>query len=137
MPKYVAEMTIKGMIESNKLIKQSKILVMGLTYKENVSDTRESPSVDLISELCEYGVVVYAYDPYLTSEEITSFGAIPYELGCCPVDCIVFAVKHDEFVKYTKDDLDNMMPKNPIVIDVKGIFKNNSKITEYVLYMKL
>ena len=137
MPKYVADMTIKGMIESDKSIKQSIILVMGLTYKENVPDTRESPSVELIAELREYGGNVYAYDPFLTDEEITAFGATPYTFGQYPVDCIVFAVKHDEFLNYSKEDLENIMPVNPLIIDVKGIFKNNPKITASGLYKKL
>jgi UDP-N-acetyl-D-glucosamine/UDP-N-acetyl-D-galactosamine dehydrogenase len=136
MPKYVADMAIKGMIESNKLINQSKILVMGLTYKENVPDTRESPSLKLISELSEYGCVVYAIDPYLSIEELSVFGAIPYVVGH-PVDCAIIAVKHTEFLNYTMEDFNKMMPSNPILVDVKGIFKNNSEITEFVLYLKL
>jgi UDP-N-acetyl-D-galactosamine dehydrogenase len=62
MPKHVAEMAIKGLNEVGKIIKGSKVLIMGLTYKENVPDTKESSVKDMIKELKEFGVEVYGYD---------------------------------------------------------------------------
>ncbi len=70
MPKHVAEMAIKGLNEVGKVIKGSKVLIMGLTYKENVQDTRESPVREMVKELKEFGVDVYGYDPMLSKEEI-------------------------------------------------------------------
>jgi len=70
MPKHVAEMAIKGLNEVSKVIKGSKVLIMGLTYKENVLDTRESPVKEMVKELKEFGVDVYGYDPLLSREEI-------------------------------------------------------------------
>jgi len=58
MPKHVAEMAIKGLNEVSKVIKGSKVLIMGLTYKENVPDTRESPVREMVKELKEFGVDV-------------------------------------------------------------------------------
>ena len=74
MPKHVAEMAIKGLNEAGKVIKGSKVLIMGLTYKENVPDTRESPVREMVKELREFGVNVYGYDPLLSKEEIEAFG---------------------------------------------------------------
>jgi len=65
VPKHVAEMAIKGLNEVGKVIKGSKVLIMGLTYKENVPDTRESPVREMVKELKEFGVNVYGYDPLL------------------------------------------------------------------------
>jgi len=74
MPKHVAEMAIKGLNEVGKVIKGSKVLIMGLTYKENVPDTRESPVKEMVKELKEFGVEAYGYDPLLSKEEIEGFG---------------------------------------------------------------
>ena len=74
MPKHVAEMAIKSLNEVGKVIKGSKVLIMGLTYKENVPDTRESPVREMVKELKEFGVNVYGYDPLLSKEEIEAFG---------------------------------------------------------------
>ena len=65
MPKHVAEMAIKGLNEVGKVIKGSKVLIMGLTYKENVPDTRESPVRGIVKELRGFGVEIYGYDPLL------------------------------------------------------------------------
>ena len=74
MPKHVAEMAIKGLNEVGKVIKGSKVLIMGLTYKENVPDTRESPVREMVKELKEFGIDVFGYDPLLSKEEIEAFG---------------------------------------------------------------
>ncbi|MGB2840856.1 MAG: UDP binding domain-containing protein [Halobacteriota archaeon] len=74
MPKHVAEMAIKGLKEVGKVIKGSKVLIMGLTYKENVPDTRESPVREIIKELKEFGIEIHGYDPLLSKEEIEDFG---------------------------------------------------------------
>ncbi len=65
MPKHVAQMTIKALNNVGKVIKGSKVLIMGLTYKENVPDIRESPVKEIVKELKEFGVEVYGYDPVL------------------------------------------------------------------------
>ncbi len=73
MPTHVAEMAIRGLNEVGKVIKGSKVLIMGLTYKENVPDTRESPVREMVKELKEFGVDVYGHDPTLSRKEIESF----------------------------------------------------------------
>lgn len=64
-PRHVAELAIKGLNNAGKVIKGSKVLIMGLTYKENVPDTRESPAREMVKALQEYKVDVYGYDPLL------------------------------------------------------------------------
>lgn len=73
MPKYIAEMTIRALNEVGKVIKDSRVLIMGLTYKEDVAYARESPVLGVIEELKASGVEVYSYDPLLT-ESGTGFG---------------------------------------------------------------
>jgi UDPglucose 6-dehydrogenase/UDP-N-acetyl-D-galactosamine dehydrogenase len=135
MPSYVVDITLKALIECDKLVKSSKVLVMGLTYKENVPDTRESPSLEIIDHLREYNIDVYAHDPYLSDEQILEYGVIPY--GSQKIDCIILAVKHREYLNQAIDDIKRMMPENPILIDVKGIHRNKKEITELCYYKKL
>jgi UDPglucose 6-dehydrogenase/UDP-N-acetyl-D-galactosamine dehydrogenase len=129
MPKHVAEMAIKGLNEVGKVIKGSKVLIMGLTYKENVADTRESPVREMVKELKEFGVEVYGYDPLLSKEEIEAFGVNALDdmlqiTDHCPkgVDCVIVAVAHDEFKKLKWEDLARMMNDKPVLIDVRGLF---------------
>jgi len=122
MPKYVAEMAIKGLNEVGKVIKGSKLLIMGLTYKENVPDTRESPVKDMVEELKEFGIKIYGYDPLLSREEIENFGVKALDDLNVKVDCVIITVAHDEFKEMTLGDLAKMMNDNPVLIDVRGTF---------------
>ena len=133
MPKHVAEMAIKGLNEVGKVIKGSKVLIIGLTYKENVPDTRESPVREMVKELKEFGVDVYGYDPLLSKEEIEGFGvnALDFSFSTgflfskkkkCKVDCVIVAVAHDEFKKMKLDDIRKFMNDKPVLVDVRGMF---------------
>jgi UDPglucose 6-dehydrogenase/UDP-N-acetyl-D-galactosamine dehydrogenase len=103
MPKHVAEMAIKGLNEVGKVIKGSKVLIMGLTYKENVPDTRESPVKEMVKELKEFGVEAYGYDPLLSKEEIVKFGVNALDNLDVKVkmDGVIVAVAHDEFKRFS------------------------------------
>jgi UDPglucose 6-dehydrogenase/UDP-N-acetyl-D-galactosamine dehydrogenase len=102
---------------------------MGLTYKENVPDTRESPVREMVKELKEFGVEVYGYDPLLSKEEIEGFGVKALDdmlqiTDYCPkgVNCVIMAVAHDEFEQMTLEDLTRMINEKPVLIDVRGVF---------------
>jgi len=123
MPKHVAEITIKALNNAEKVIKRSKVLIMGLTYKENVRDTRESPARVIIKELKEYGVAVFGYDPFV--EDIKAeFGieAIADIKNASNIDCIILAVAHDVFKEITLRELKEIMNESPILVDVRGFF---------------
>jgi len=143
MPKHVAEMTIKALNDVAKVIKGSKVLIMGLTYKENVADIRETPVKEMVKELKEFGVDIYGYDPLLDNIE-QEFGIKPYPLSLIThnssrithhpspitrhsspmtaVDGVIMAVAHDAFKEITLGKLKEIMNANPILIDVRGIF---------------
>jgi UDPglucose 6-dehydrogenase/UDP-N-acetyl-D-galactosamine dehydrogenase len=140
MPKHVAEMAIKGLNEVDKVIKGSKVLIMGLTYKENVPDTRESPVREMVKELKEFGVGVYGYDPLLRREEIEQFGVKALnELNMEneKIDCVIMAVAHDEFKKIKLEDLTRMTNDKPVLIDVRGVFNEEEARREGVYYRRL
>jgi UDPglucose 6-dehydrogenase/UDP-N-acetyl-D-galactosamine dehydrogenase len=123
MPKHIAEMAIKGLNEVGKVIKGSKVLIMGLTYKENVADTRESPVREMVKELKEFGIKIYGYDPLLSKEEIEAFGVNALDELNVKVDCVIITVTHDEFKKINLKDMKELMNDAPVLVDVRGMFK--------------
>ena len=139
MPKHVAEMAIKGLNEVGKVIKGSKVLIMGLTYKENVPDTRESPVRVMVKELKEFGVDVYGYDPLLSKEEIEGFGvnALDNLDVKIKMDGVIVAVAHDEFKKMKLEDLARMMNDRPVLIDVRGVFDGEKAKREGFCFRRL
>lgn len=123
MPKHVAEMTIKALNNMGKVIKGSKVLIMGLTYKENVPDTRESPAKEMIHELKEFGVDVYGYDPLLGEiEKEFPLNVVKNLSGIKNLDAVVVAVYHDQFKKITLNELKKVMNTRPILIDVRQAY---------------
>ncbi|HJH27259.1 MAG TPA: nucleotide sugar dehydrogenase [Methanophagales archaeon] len=122
MPKHIAEMAIKGLNEVGKVIKGSKVLIMGLTYKENVPDTRESPLKEMVKELKEFGIDVYGYDPLLSKEEIEGLGVKALDNLDVEVDGVIVAVAHDEFKKMKLDDVKKFMNDKQVLIDIRGMF---------------
>ena len=136
MPKHVAEMAIKGLNEVGKVIKGSKVLIMGLTYKENVPDTRESPVRDMVRELKEFGVDVYGYDPLLSNAEIEALGVNALVNLDVNVDCVIVAVVHDEFRGLSLEDIGKFMNDNPVLVDVRGTF-DEAAVGKGFRYMRL
>ena len=110
-----------------KLSKALRVLIMGLTYKENVSDTRESPVKEMVKELKEFGVEVYGYDPLLSREGIEGFGVKALVELNKKMDCVIVAVAHDEFKNKTFLSTGSFFRKKvlndkPVLIDVRGMF---------------
>jgi UDPglucose 6-dehydrogenase/UDP-N-acetyl-D-galactosamine dehydrogenase len=97
---------------------------MGLTYKENVPDTRESPVREMVKELKEFGVEAYGYDPLLSKEEIKEFGvkALDNLDVKIKMDGVIVAVAHDEFKKMKLEDVKKFMNAKPIIVDARGMF---------------
>lgn len=135
MPKHVAEMAIKGLNEVGKVIKGSKVLIMGLTYKEDVPDTRESPVREMVKELQEFGVEVYGYDPLLSKKEIETFGVQALDNLDEKVDCMIVAAAHEEFRQLRLRELTNKMKNTPVLIDVRGIF-DKEEVEKSVFYYR-
>jgi len=137
MAKHVVELTIKTLNEASKVINGSKILIMGLTFKENVSDTRETPVIEIIKILKEFKCEIYGYDPFLKKEEISSFGVGALDkLDSIQFDCVIITVAHDVFKKIELDDLKAIMGNKPIIIDVRGMFRKVAEKNE-VIYRTL
>ncbi|RKQ63485.1 UDP-N-acetyl-D-galactosamine dehydrogenase [Thermovibrio guaymasensis] len=129
MGKFVAESTVKLMIKEGKQILNSKVLIMGITFKENIKDIRNSRVIDIYRELESFGVKPYIYDPHADHEEVKREYGIemiknPEEMA--PYDAVVVAVKHREFLNLKPDFFKGISVSKPIVVDVKGIYDRNA-----------
>lgn len=119
MPKYVAMMAIEGINSMGKVIKGSHVLIMGLTYKEDVADIRESPAIEIIHELKRFGVNVHGTDPFLDEETIGKFGISNYVKSSCKVDAIIITVAHSPFREMSLAQLREFTCEDPVLIDVR------------------
>lgn len=126
MGKLVAEKTIKNLIKNGVTVKGSKILVMGLTFKEDCPDLRNSKVIDVINELKDYGSEVYVSDPIAEKEEAYhEYGVKLVTLDeIDKVDAIVLAVAHKEYKEMKPSNFNNLYKKNldkMTLIDVKSV----------------
>ena len=124
MGKFIAEQTIKNMIAAGSYIKGAKVNVMGLTFKENCGDLRNSKVIDIINELRSYGVEVYVTDPQATPEEaMHEYGVNLLRWEDLPrADAIVAAVAHQEYGELQIEDIARKLVKTGVFIDVKSAF---------------
>jgi nucleotide sugar dehydrogenase len=141
MGKFIAEKTIKKLIEAGKVVKNSHVLIMGLTFKENCPDLRNSKVEDIIKELKEYSVNISVTDPLANKvEAIKEYGVNLEEIdNIKEVDAVIIAVSHNEYkelnIKSFKEkfkDKDNM-----ILMDVKGILNKEDAIKEGYKFWRL
>ena len=136
MGKFVAEQTVKLMIKEGKQILNSKDLIMGLTFKENVKDVRNSKVIDIYRELLSYGVKPFVYDPVADPDEVKREYGI--ELlnspeSCAPYDAVIVAVKHDQFKELPPDFFRSITVGRPVLIDVKAIYDREA-FKDFVLW---
>jgi UDP-N-acetyl-D-galactosamine dehydrogenase len=127
MSKYIAERTIKEMISHDKKIKSASVLILGLTFKENCPDMRNSKVFDIIDELDDYGCIVDAYDPWLELKDIEAkhftFISNPFETDK-KYDAIIVAVSHQEFIDIPRESYDMLSTGESVLIDIKGVIDN-------------
>ncbi len=121
MSKHLNNMVLRALMKQKKHITGSRVLIMGLTFKENTPDIRNSKIKDVIKYLKKYSIDVKAYDPVISKQEIQNFGIKPFK-GEDKFDAVVVFSPHDIFKEVTLDKLKKMMPEKPILIDVKGFY---------------
>ncbi|WP_321390971.1 nucleotide sugar dehydrogenase [uncultured Desulfuromusa sp.] len=128
MGKYVAENTVKQMIRSGKVIKGSRVLILGLTFKEDVPDIRNTKVVDIVKELKDYGVEVLVHDPFAdAAETFHEYGLELTDLaGVGTVDAVICAVSHQVFKSLTVDNLAEFCSNGNgrgVLVDVKSAYQ--------------
>jgi UDP-N-acetyl-D-galactosamine dehydrogenase len=128
MGKFIAEQTIKQMIGAGSYIKGAKVNVLGLTFKENCGDLRNSKVIDIINELKSYGVEVFVTDPRTKSDEaMHEYGVTLLPWSDMPrADAIVAAVAHREYASLTVEDFGKKLIKGGAFIDVKAAFDRSA-----------
>ena len=118
MGKYAADQVVKLMIKRGVLINSARVLVLGLTFKENCPDIRNSRVIDVIEELKDFGCRVDVYDPWADEAEVKrEYGIVPLKsFDEADYDCVVIAVAHDKFkgLKFSK----------ALVYDIKNVYEN-------------
>ncbi len=124
MAKFVAEQTIKQLIKSNCNVKGAKVNVLGLTFKENCPDLRNSKVAELIHELKSYGVELHIHDPVADAKEARhEYGVELESWESLPrADVIIVAVSHQEFIERPISDLQSKVVERGCFIDVKSQF---------------
>jgi UDP-N-acetyl-D-galactosamine dehydrogenase len=130
---YIGKQTVKKIIAQGKHIQDAKVLVMGATFKEDVSDIRNSKVIDVVNELKSFQVHVDVIDPHASSEEmIHEYGIGLVSQTGNDYDAIIVAVNHKEFISKKEDDFKQLLKdQKGVFVDVKGIFKNQFKDLEY------
>lgn len=128
MSKYIADQTIKEMIKARKMIKDSNVLMLGVTFKEDCPDMRNTKVVDVIDKLKDFGVNVDVYDPWVDPNEKKiwyTHGIISNPLDDNKkYDAIVVAVAHKQFKRYTTETYTQLSNGKAVVIDIKNIVPN-------------
>ena len=143
MGAYVADAAIRKMIEAGLAPKKSKIAIMGITFKENCPDTRNSKVYDIVKRIREYGIEPIITDPWGASEsvkqeydiELTEFTKLR------DINCIIIAVAHDDYRKICIEELKKMYAPSPdsekVLIDIKGIFDIKALDDSGISYWRL
>lgn len=127
MSAYIAKKTIRFLVDCDKNIKGANILILGLTFKENCPDIRNTKVFDIIDELEDYGCSIDIYDPWVDVSELKASHnreiiSNPFESNK-KYEAIVVCVSHHQFIDLKTEDYKSISTGNPIVLDIKGIVK--------------
>lgn len=137
MPDFIAKKLVQTLIEQGKNPGKCKVLLKGITFKENVADIRNSKVVELIHSLMDFSMVVHVTDKHASANEV----AHEYKLTLVDnvssdYDAVVVAVAHEEYLNLKAEDFNNMMKENGILIDIKSIY-NPSDMEGKLKYWRL
>ena len=132
MGAYVGRTVAKKVIASGTPMKEARVLVMGATFKEDVSDIRNSKVVDVINEVKSFSCHVEVVDPHADSNELMhEYGFELIENPTGKYNAIIVAVNHHEYTLMNEDDFKLMSFKNGLLVDIKGIYRNKIKELNY------
>ncbi|MBN1951192.1 MAG: nucleotide sugar dehydrogenase [Bacteroidales bacterium] len=135
MSKFIATELVKGLIKAGKNVIKCRVLVMGVTFKEDVSDIRNSKVADVIGELNAYGIPVDVVDPYADAEEVMEEYGIRMSSkieGC--YQAIIMAVSHKDYIALDDAFFNTHLENGGILFDVKGLYR---RLSDKVSYMSL
>ena len=132
MGRYIAKKIVKKVLGLGKNILHARVLVMGMTFKENVSDIRNSKVVDMVREFIDFGAVVDVVDPYASPAAVTQeYGIELKEQPEGVYDAIVVAVAHKDYLLLDENYFISLSAGKAVLGDIKGIFRHKIKKMEY------
>ena len=143
MGKYIAENVVKNLIKAEAPVRNARVAVLGLTFKENCPDTRNTKVIDIINELKEYDINPVICDPIADKDEAKKLYGIEFEEinNLKDMDAVVIAVAHDVFKKMTLSEIDRLFLKKEnnkkVIVDVKGILDRKTAEKENYRYWRL
>ena len=140
MGKYIAERTVKILIKAGKRVNNAKVAVLGITFKEDVPDLRNTKVVDIINELFDYGIEVLVHDPLADKDDAAGFYGIdlqPIE-ALSGVDAVIVAVIHKKYIELGLSGIADLCTNStPIIIDIKAAFKQDEAEKQNIKYWRL
>lgn len=143
MGAFVADSAIKEMVNAGLAPKKSKVVILGMTFKENCPDIRNSKVDNIIKRLNSYGIKPIVIDPWASKvEALNEYGIELHSIeDAKDADCVVIAVAHNEFKSLTINDIKSMFrpcsDENKILVDVKGIYNVNELKSSGMRYWRL
>ena len=143
MGKFVADAAIKQMIDAGQAPKKSKVVILGLTFKENCPDTRNSKVDDIIKRLNEFGISPVVVDPWASERDaMHEYGVTLTKLeDVKDADCVIVAVAHSEFKQLSLEDIKSLYKvgadSDKVLLDVKGIYKKEELIASNIRFWRL
>jgi UDP-N-acetyl-D-galactosamine dehydrogenase len=132
MGRYAGKQTVKKIIAAHKNPNEARALVMGMTFKEDVTDIRNSKVIDVIDELRDFGVEVDVIDPGASPEEVRhEYGITLKEKPEGKYDAIIAAVAHKEYLSLDEKYFLDLLNEKGILVDLKGIYRNKTRWLTY------
>jgi UDP-N-acetyl-D-galactosamine dehydrogenase len=129
---YIAKQTVKKVVKAGKNLNEARILVMGATFKEDVSDIRNSKVADVVNELKSYSTHVEVVDPHADSDELQhEYGFSLIDRPGKDYDAVIVAVNHKDYQDKDEEYFKGLMNEHPILIDLKGIYRGKIKDMTY------
>ena len=132
MSLYVARKVVRYITKNVSNVQSARVLVLGATFKENVSDIRNSKVADVVKELQSFSVNVDVHDPCASSDEVMhEYGFGLTEINGTDYDAVIVAVSHDQFKKMDEDYLLSITKPHAVIYDLKGLYRNKIKKRVY------
>ncbi len=140
MGKYAAQNAVKKLISADKSVKGARVAILGFTFKENCPDTRNTKVIDIVNELREYGIEPVICDPEADSAEAKRLYGIEFKdiSSIKNADAVILAVAHDEFKKFTIDDIGAFFGEGrKVLLDIKGLLDRKEYENAGYIYWRL
>ena len=138
MPAFIAQRLVQKLIKRGKSPMEAKVLMMGITFKENVADIRNSKVADLAKELMKYSVNVHVTDTYASPNEVAhEYNLTLVDTVSTNYDAVIVAVNHEEYQKLDVAYFKSIMNGTPILMDLKGIYEPESFNDSGISYWRL